>query len=355
MCGCFRKEGTGSGHRHADGGKICRDLFAFIEGDYNRVRLPAILGYFSRKGRILCRIIWCPLSWGKVSRRGGLLMKPILRPIDNDLLPAFSAYLNEKLNSTIPVDQWTSALRSSWDPQGHGYGFCLTAGNQMVGGIGTIYSVQNVRGKDVRFCNITSWCVDLEFRSYGVQLLGQILKQPDCVFTNFSPTPTVEGMLRFFGFRSVPSRLVLVPNFPVLGGGTAYFGDDAVRHATIPLRRIIEDQRESTWLHHVLAVTRDGDNLYMMGRNATYHRLPVVEMLYSSKPVMPRRAFALIRSALLGKGFLLTMVAHRYLAGSLPFSQDLAWGHNVYYRARGMDISDDDIGIVYSEFQRLPM
>jgi hypothetical protein len=88
---------------------------------------------------------------------------------------------------------WMKALtRMSQRPAVAGcqqYGFALENNGRIVGVLLTLYTrYQRQDGDEIR-CNVGSWSVDAEFRSYALKLIWTILKQRDVTYTNISPSP----------------------------------------------------------------------------------------------------------------------------------------------------------------------
>ncbi|PDQ19472.1 hypothetical protein CN311_19340 [Mesorhizobium sanjuanii] len=81
------------------------------------------------------------------------------------------------------------------------YGFALEKAGRIVGVVLTLYTrYQGQEGDEIR-CNLSSWSVDAEFRSYGAMLVATVLKRRDVTYTNISPAPATLKANRALGFR----------------------------------------------------------------------------------------------------------------------------------------------------------
>lgn len=81
------------------------------------------------------------------------------------------------------------------------YGYVLEADCGIVGVLLTIYSRHHgAQGDEIR-CNLSSWCVDDAYRSYGAKLVTGALKRRDITYTNISPAPATRKAGEALGFR----------------------------------------------------------------------------------------------------------------------------------------------------------
>ena len=75
-------------------------------------------------------------------------------------------------------EDWRHMLfEHGWRAQNDPYGYVLSEQGRLAGFIGTLYSRQTIRGRQRRFCNLSSWIVNKEHRLHGLRLLARVLDE----------------------------------------------------------------------------------------------------------------------------------------------------------------------------------
>ena len=110
------------------------------------------------------------------------------------------------------VDYWTNAFkRLEMHPTPAGlpqYGYCLDTGERIVGAV--LLSFAAIDGH-LR-CNVSSWYVHPDFRSYGAILALRATKHKDATFFNLTPAPDTWGIIEQHGFVSYAlGRFIAIP------------------------------------------------------------------------------------------------------------------------------------------------
>ncbi len=92
------------------------------------------------------------------------------------------------------------------------YGYALAAENKIVGVILLIFSrCDGESDGDVR-CNLSSWCVDKEFRSYAPLIHFTAVKRKEVTYLNISPAEHTRKTIEAFGFRRFSNgQMILTP------------------------------------------------------------------------------------------------------------------------------------------------
>jgi len=115
-----------------------------------------------------------------------------------------------------PPGYWTKALRRmaarppiSPYPR---YGYALEAEGKIVGAILVIYSWRDAsEGGSVR-CNLSSWCVDKEYRAYASTLHMMAVKFKEVTYLNISPAEHTWPVIEAVGFsRYSDGQLFFAP------------------------------------------------------------------------------------------------------------------------------------------------
>lgn len=94
-------------------------------------------------------------------------------------------------------------------------GYVIKNGNNnIIGFMGTIFSIKHTDNKDQVFCNIHTWIVDKEHRLNSYLLLIPLIEKK-IILTAFTPVKTLVGLLEKFGFKKIKMkyRIIFLLNF----------------------------------------------------------------------------------------------------------------------------------------------
>jgi hypothetical protein len=92
------------------------------------------------------------------------------------------------------------------------YGYCLDVAGEIVGVLLQIYSQRVVDGEIRVQCNLSSWCVDSEYRMFAPALSMGATKRKDVTFFNVSPAPHTRKSIEALGFRRyVRGQMIFAP------------------------------------------------------------------------------------------------------------------------------------------------
>ena len=149
-----------------------------------------------------------------------------------------------------PRNYWVSALeRMSLLPVLEGYprlGYALLANGRVVGVLLLIFARCYRADQQYIRCNISSWCVDPEFRASAIVLHMAAVKHREVTYFNISPAPHTRSLIEAMGFRRISSGQILF--FPLPSGfGTGVrvclFAPDSAEASLLPAieRRILAD------------------------------------------------------------------------------------------------------------------
>lgn len=109
---------------------------------------------------------------------------------------------NYKFNNEIFEIEWNDNKN---------YGFIIEDKNKIRGFIGGFYSQINFSFGLSNYINMTSWCVETNYRNLGLQLLEKFLDCKNCVFTNFSASVDVEKILPRYSFDRFNKYEIIIP------------------------------------------------------------------------------------------------------------------------------------------------
>jgi len=125
--------------------------------------------------------------------------------------------LLEFKNPYIRKSEWNRLFIDHWgEAKGH-FGYVMLDGEEAVGFLGLLFSRRTVRGRERRFCNLTSWIVREPYRGRSLFLLLPVLQERDTTLVDLTPSAEVYALLRKAGFQDFETRQRIL--FPVPAHG----------------------------------------------------------------------------------------------------------------------------------------
>lgn len=100
-------------------------------------------------------------------------------------------------------EQWKNIFEQPFNNGEDNCGYALFDGDKVVGFLGYIYSNKLIEKKSKKFCNLTTWIVDEEYRNNSLQLIYPILKMKDYCITNYIPAKSVYDVSKKLGFKDL--------------------------------------------------------------------------------------------------------------------------------------------------------
>jgi hypothetical protein len=118
-------------------------------------------------------------------------------------------------------DFWTRGLarlgaRPSVDDYPR-YGHLLEVGGQVVGVLLQIFTTRETSSGPMVRCNMSSWCVDPEYRSYAHPLHARAIARREVVYLTITAAPHTVAALKAFGYRASSGGQVIFA--PLLSRG----------------------------------------------------------------------------------------------------------------------------------------
>ena len=103
-------------------------------------------------------------------------------------------------------DYWMRGLRRqstrSLPPEAPRFGYVMENDGKLVGCLLLIYSTKMIDGRATICCNVSSWYVDPEFRSYAALLASITQKRKDVTYFNITPDVPTWPILEVQGFQT---------------------------------------------------------------------------------------------------------------------------------------------------------
>ena len=131
----------------------------------------------------------------------------------NDFENIYSLILNEHDNKNNVKEDWKNLFENHWCKPDDFFGYVLIDNEIIIGFLGTVFSYRMINNKLYKFCNLTTWVVNKEYRHSSIQLLFKVLKLKNIVFTAFTPSITAGAIYRALGFKEIENELIIIPFF----------------------------------------------------------------------------------------------------------------------------------------------
>jgi len=140
---------------------------------------------------------------------------PEVRAAPPEMFEEIYPLLQEFPQQNISKDLWKRMLFDPpWPVEEPHRGYVLVDEGKVVGFYGTMFSRRVVRGRPVRFCNLSTWIVKESHRAHSLQILRPILALEDYVLVNPSPNAAVLPIFKRFGFEVLEDAQWLVAPVP---------------------------------------------------------------------------------------------------------------------------------------------
>jgi hypothetical protein len=272
---------------------------------------------------------------------------PLIEPILDTDLPLVGKFLHKNHDPTRSPESWARVFRYPWESGKPNNGFMLRDGNTLAGVVGAIYSEQNINGAVEHFCNITSWAVLESHRGHSTRLLMACLAQEGYQFTNFSPMPVVENVLKFLKFVCLEKSYYVVANLPwPLWTRYRISSDHAAELLHGSELRVLKDHESIAGLTHI-AVAQADRCCYVALVPGEVKGLPAAEVLHAGNAAFFTEALPAIGAYLLRRGMLAVKVESRFVQAKPAGSTLRPMNVPKYYRSDRLKPAD--ISTLYSE------
>ncbi|GAA1222344.1 hypothetical protein [Rhodoglobus aureus] len=273
-------------------------------------------------------------------------------PITPEDAASVSEFLHEHLDDRVSSAAWKQLILPPWKHVGPNHGFQLvTDDGVVVGAYVAIYSKRDVDGVTIDVCNLAAFCVLEAFRMHSLRLIRALLKQPNFVFTDLSPSGNVVAMNERLGFHRLDTATRLVVNLPhIHGRGLRLTSDPVALDRVLVGRdaRVYRDHRDAAAAEHLL-VEREGNYGYLMFRRDRRKGLQLfaTPLYVGGSSECIESSWGAVRSHLLSSGLVFTLAEHRVLGFARGLGTTLANPRSKMFRGSG--IQADQVDYLYSE------
>jgi Predicted molecular chaperone distantly related to HSP70-fold metalloproteases len=260
----------------------------------------------------------------------------------------------------ITRSEWQKLFQYSWSAEKPDCGWVLDAGGEterrLVGFVGTVYSERTVNGRAERLCNLTSLCVDEEYRAMAPLLLAAVIRRRDVTLTCLTPAPSVCVMLKAAGFAPLDTGKLIVPPFANLFG--LLKGLPKIECGAARIRDRLDDEQRRILDDHVpygclpVLVSRGDRRCFLLAKRRVRQHLPISEILFASDADVLARNMEAITWAIVAHQRTGALMCSRRLFGDSPPAGMINERPSLF---RSQRITPGQIDHLYSEFVLLPI
>jgi hypothetical protein len=269
-----------------------------------------------------------------------------------DDFEAVCPLLLEFRNPYIPKEQWRQLFVDHWNSNEGYFGYVMLDGGKTVGFLGLIFSKRNIRGREHRFCNLTSWIVREPYRGRSLFMFLPLLKEPDTTLIDLTPSAEVYALLKKAGFQDFETRRRVLFPFPGSGPHCALISDPAALKTSLdPESLKIYRDHPFPGCRHVLIESEFGHCYVVLTRLVRMKKpllLAVVQYL-SDRDVFLKCVNRAVPKLCLRLKVTCLFIDERFLEGrTIPFSVSRNLDRPRLFKSNTLRAMDLDA--LYSEF-----
>ena len=272
-------------------------------------------------------------------------------PEDFDVIyPLLSKFNNPYLTKDIRKQLFVN----HWNAEEDYFGYVMMDDDRVVGFLGLIFSRRLVRNKIHKFCNMTSWIVEKEYRGRSIFLLLPVLKLKTYTLTDFTPSREVYAILKKAGFEEFETHYRLIfpsPNISRLWSNCEVIFDRNIIQKKLNKRdyQIYKDH-QFPHCYHLIIKSKYGECYLVIGRMVR-KKFPffIAQIYYINDLDVFRKCIGMARSEIYFRTKVFAIyVDERFLREKkIIFSKKMVLKNPRMYRS--YTLSKEDMDSLYSE------
>ncbi|MCI0387153.1 MAG: hypothetical protein MOB07_00045 [Acidobacteria bacterium] len=263
-----------------------------------------------------------------------------------------------ELDITHSMEKWRKIFDYQWE-SGEGYvGYALVDGRKVVGFNGAIFSRRMIDGREVRFCNLTSWVVREQYRTESLRLVFPILNLKGYTLTNLTMNDRAWDIAKRLGFKNLDTNIRLIFLVPGLSASSKedppVIVSDQSRIAEIldPVDLIIFRDHLQYNCGHLVIQDKHGYS-YLLYTEKTYKKyncdVPYVHIQYiSNRSVFLKRLNKIKTYFLKSRKYLFLAVDER-LIGNRPIPYSKVYQLKIPRMYKSEILTGEQVDNLYSE------
>jgi hypothetical protein len=200
------------------------------------------------------------------------------------------------------------------------YGFLLESQGRVVGVLLQIFSRRGEAGRSSIFCNLSSWCLDRDFRAFAAMLNAKATSRREVTYVNVSASPHTWKGIEALGFqRYCDGHFLCAPALSFVGekAHVAAFSADSREAALLSAHeREVLAEHESLGCRSLVVVAGGAAYPFVFAPRRLVRLIPCQQLIYCRDMSDFSRFAGPIGRHLLARGWLLCLAdANGPLAG----------------------------------------
>ena len=258
-------------------------------------------------------------------------------------------------NPNISESDWEELFKKHWETQEDYFGYMAVEEGEVVGFLGGIFSSRVIKGKQQKFCNLSTWIVKEDQRGQSLPLLFRFLQDKETTFTDLTANK-VAKILRKVGFKDIDSHLHVILPLPCLNPFKSKIEvlinpEEILAELQPADQKIFQDHKALKCSH--LLIKKGNEYAYLIYDKVRKKRLPVARVHYLSSPDFFKNNYrqASFRLCLKANGFGLLIGSHFLGEQKLPFTLLIPQKQALLFKSE--QLQKEEMDSIYSEFQVL--
>ena len=196
--------------------------------------------------------------------------KPTVRKAEMDDFDRVYPLLQKMGHNHSSREDWHKLFENHWQLEDFSPGLLLVHDERVVGFLSTIYSVQTINKQPQIFCNLSSWIVEEQYRSFSFLMILPLVRNKDIVLTSYSSNDVSYAVYNKLGFKEIKRGTRIIYPFPSLkimmpGHGYQIISDYD------QIETVLDENEQKLFNDHrdfhpqICLVTYNNENCLMMG------------------------------------------------------------------------------------------
>ena len=257
----------------------------------------------------------------------------------------------------ITREDWRRLFTNDWKSPEDFCGYLLLDHGEVKGFLGLLFSTRTINGKSEKFCNMTSWIVRDQYRGQSLRLLLEALKLQNYTITNFTPSQTVNTILKKLGFADLKTSQRIL--FPIPSAALSrlrfsrsqyrcIFDLEKIRQSLSESDQTIFADHQNVPCRHVL-IAAANDYCYLVLKNKVHRHLPFARAHYVSNRPLFLAAVDAVRSKICWKLKVAGLMIDERYFGDGTFSYSGGYPQQCPAFFRSGTLGESEIDTLYSE------
>ncbi|MBM2813871.1 MAG: hypothetical protein HW421_633 [Ignavibacteria bacterium] len=200
--------------------------------------------------------------------------------------------LAEFNNPRITKSDWQRLFVDRWNTGKDYFGYMICENNKVMGFLGLIFSQRNIKGNNYNFCNLTSWIVRKEYRSFSLTLLSKVVKEhKDYIITSLTPSSDVKTIYDRFKFIEIGRFSFIIAPMPYFSFNRnikfEFSADLIMGSVDSSLQKIIHDHLQFDCFFS--KITFKEQSCLLIYNKVFKRGIPIIRIIYVSDKEMFRK------------------------------------------------------------------